>query len=187
VADDSPEDDATAAFTVVVEGLFEMHADRLRRYVFRFVRSWETAEDLVQDLFLRLLDRRQTLASVSDVEGYLYIAARNRALDHVKQQQRRVEEGVGPRKRYESPVITAHAPLVPRDPAQELLSAEIAAAVQRAVDALPPRQREVILLQWSGHSYDEIATALNISPKTVSNHLTRAIESLRGALSDLHG
>ena len=74
----------------VVERLFETHADRLRRYVYRYVRSWETAQDLVSDVFLRLWDRRHALDSVDDVEGYLYTCARNTALSHLR--QRRVEE-----------------------------------------------------------------------------------------------
>ncbi|MFZ5624128.1 MAG: sigma factor, partial [Gemmatimonadota bacterium] len=53
-----PPSDAGAA---AVERLFESHAERLRRYVFRYVRSWEVAQDLVHDLFLRLWDRREDL------------------------------------------------------------------------------------------------------------------------------
>ena len=67
------------------ERLFALYADRLHRHTFHYVRSWETAQDLVQDLFLRLWNRRGELASVADIEGYLYTAARNRALTHLRQ------------------------------------------------------------------------------------------------------
>lgn len=176
-------EEARARGATVVERLFDTHADRLRRYVYRYVRSWEEAQDLVHDLFLRLWDRRQDLDSVADLEGYLYAGARNHALTHLR--QRRVEEQW--RRRCAGPAILSEGPTLPDDPAQELVSAEISAAVQRAVDALPSRQRQVLLLQWSGSTYQQIAAALNISPKTVSNHLTNAVDHLRRTLPRIIG
>lgn len=177
-----PPSDAGAA---AVERLFESHAERLRRYVFRYVRSWEVAQDLVHDLFLRLWDRREDLGRVADLDAYLYAGARNRALTWLR--QRRIEEQW--REREASVVAGDEAAARPGrdDPVQQLLAAEIAAAVQQAVDALPSRQRQVLLLQWSGRSYEQIAAALAISPKTVSVHLTRAVEHLRRTLPRLVG
>ncbi len=172
---------AAAPGAGAVERLFDAHAERLCRYIYRYVRSRETAQDLVQDLFLRLWDKRRELESVRDLEGYLYAAARNRALTYVRQQ--RIQDRW--QRQQAAPAARADDPPPPKDPAEELVSAEIAATLQKTVDALPARQREVLLLQWSGQSYDQIAKALNISPKTVSNHLTRAVEHLRQALPRL--
>jgi RNA polymerase sigma-70 factor (family 1) len=168
-------DDEAAPF----ERLFDLYADRLHRHIFHYVRSWETAQDLVQDLFLRLWDRRRQLASVADIEGYLYTAARNRALTYLR--QTKLEE------RWQGEAAGEVPPAVARGPADDIVSAEIAAAIQRAVDSLPPRQRDALLLQWKGSSYADIASALQISPKTVAIHLTRAIKHLRQALFLLRG
>ncbi len=161
-----------------VERLFDLYADRLHRHIYHYVRSWETAQDLVQELFLRLWDRRAELDAVSDIEGYLYTAARNRALTHLR--HLRFEEEW--RRHHAGPAIVPRSTTAADDPAEQVVSAEIAAAVQRAVDALPNRQREALLLQWKGNSYAQIAAALDISPKTVAIHLTRAIRQLRRAL-----
>jgi RNA polymerase sigma-70 factor (ECF subfamily) len=72
------------------------------------------------------------------------------------------------------------------DPQEELTSQETAAAIQRAVDSLPPRQREILQLRWQRQaSYDKIAQALGISPKTVAVHISRALQHLREMLADV--
>jgi RNA polymerase sigma-70 factor (family 1) len=160
--------------------VFESYFDPLRRFVYRYVRSWDEADDLVHDLFARLWERWRDLP-VDDLKSYLYTSARNRALSHLK--HRAVEDRW--RRSHEGPVPVADGPAPPPDPERELLAAETGAAVQRAVDALPPRQREVMLRRWAGESHERIATALGISPNTVSEHITRAMARLRDTLSDL--
>ena len=72
------------------------------------------------------------------------------------------------------------------DPHQEFAANETAAAIQRAVETLPRRQREVLLLRWQRQaSYDEIAQTLGISPKTVAIHVGRAIQHLREMLAQV--
>lgn len=158
------------------ESLFADWADRLVRYVHRYVGSREEAEDLVQDLFLRLWDRRAEFRRVGDLEAYLYTCARNRAVTHLR--RRRVEA------EWRTRVVdaeTADAPAVP-DPAAPLAAAELTAALQRAIDGLPRRQREVMLRYWRGERNVDIAAALGISPKTIGVHVNRAFKQLRDVL-----
>jgi len=155
--------------------LFEAYFDRLRRYVYRYVRSWEEAEDLVLDLFTAIWIRPSGLTGIADLEGYLYTAARNRSLERL----RRLDlEG---RWRARQSAASAGTPSPPT-PDQELDARELGAAIQQALDALSPRQRQVILLQWRGTSHREIAATLGMSPKTVSVHVNRALEAFREAL-----
>ena len=161
--------------------MFRAYFDPLRWFVYRYVRSWEEAEDVVHDLFSRLWERRAELDAVGDVATYLYTAARNRALMHLR--HRSVEERWRNRQQSEGPPLPLEGPVSPMGPERELLSAEIQAAVQRAVDALAPRQKDVILRRWRGESYESIAAALDISVSTVSVHMTRALEHLRRALA----
>jgi RNA polymerase sigma-70 factor (ECF subfamily) len=72
------------------------------------------------------------------------------------------------------------------DPEQELAAKETAQAIGRAVQALPQRQQQVLLLRWQHQaSYDDIARTLGISPKTVGVHLTRGIQRLRELLAQI--
>jgi len=162
--------------------LFRAYFDPLRWFVYRYLRSWEEAEDVVHDLFSRLWERRGELESVGDVPTYLYTAARNRALMHLR--HRGVEQRWRAGQQHEGPSpMSVDAPAAPMDPEQKLLSAEVRAGLQQAVDGLAPRQKEVVLRRWRGESYETIASALNISVSTVSVHMTRALAHLRGALS----
>lgn len=153
--------------------LFGSYADRLLRYVRRYVLSTEAAEDVVQDLFLSVWDRRRELNQVRDLESYLYNAARNRALSHLR--RRRVEAQWREREGKAAEAEPMNSP----DPMQPMAAAEMAAALQRAIDALPGRQREVMLRFWRGERNVEIAVALGISPKTIGVHLDRALRKLR--------
>lgn len=158
--------------------LFQTHYDVLCRYVYRYVRSRAIAEELVSDVFLRVWIQRQRWEVRGCVRAYLYGAARNLAIDHLRRarvEQRSVEA------RGNDPRTGASWYEVEAD--DRLAAEELAAAMQRVVDALPPRPRQVFLLRWQRHLTNaQISTALGIAVKTVEMHMTRALEALRAAL-----
>ncbi len=158
-------------------GLFDAHYEELCRFVYRYVGSVEDAREIVQEVFLRLWQQRDELDAARHRRAYLYAIARNLALDVLR--HRRVVRRYTPAP--DPPATTPTAP----DPGQGLLAEEALEVIQRAVDALPPRQRTIVLLRWrEQRSYEEIAAALGISPKTVTNHVTRAFNQLRKQLAD---
>lgn len=160
------------------ERLFHEHLNPLTRFVYSYVKSWDVAEDLVHDVFLQLWLRHRTLEPVRDFAAYLYTIARYDALDYLR------HDGIEARHRaaptYQVDVI------LPASPEHELLASEVTAVLQRAVDSLPERQRDAVLLRWTRQaSYQEIAATLGISPKTVDAHLQRAMARLRKILPRL--
>lgn len=136
---------------------------------------------MVHDVFLRLWVGRGELSSITDPSAYLYTASRNRCVSRLKHLSHENRFRTAESTRQHD---TSGEPLTPE---RALARGEIAAALQRALDELTPRQREAILLQWRGRTYDEIGAALGISPKTVSVHLSRAFETMRELLAPLHG
>jgi RNA polymerase sigma-70 factor (family 1) len=155
--------------------LFDTYFEKLYRYALRYLRSAEEANDLVHDVFLQMWRHRQRIGLERDLRTYLYATTRNHALDRLK--RRKVEDRFLEREQGSVPQEGADA---------ELESRELAATIQRAIDTLPPRQREVLRLRWQQHlTYEEIAKALNISPKTVAIHLSRGLQHLREALPDI--
>lgn len=166
----------------IFKRLFEAYFDRLFRYAYRYLESADEAQDLVHDIFLTVWRQRRSIGLQRDLRTYLYVTTRNRALDRLR---RRKVEARYHRRRAAAEAAEPEAELAP-DPAAELESRERAAAIQQAIDALPARQREVLRLRWEAHlSYNEVAEALGISPKTVAVHLTRALAQLRQALPGL--
>ncbi|HTC24178.1 MAG TPA: RNA polymerase sigma-70 factor [Gemmatimonadales bacterium] len=161
--------------------LFHHHFAPLYRFVYRYVHSAETAKDLVHEAFLLLWRQRaQVSLDSTSAKSYLFTIARYRALDYLRR-RRREEQW---QRRYADPIMADGEPALATDPYQELAASETAAAIRHAVDTLPRRQREVLLLRWQRQaSYDEIAETLGISPKTVAIHVGRAIQRLRELLA----
>lgn len=180
---DGREDGADEQTAVAFQHLFEHHFAELYRFAYRYVRSAETAKDLVHEAFLRLWQQRaQVDLSGLTARSYLYTIVRYQALDHLR--RRRVEERW--QREYVAPRVTHQGTASVPDPDQELTNKEIAAAIHHAVDALPHRQRQVIQLRWQQQaSYDQIAVTLGISVKTVGTHMGRAIQRLREILAQV--
>lgn len=164
--------------------LFEQHAAELYRFAYRYVRSSEQAKDLVHEAFLRLWRQRSHVdLAGATARSYLHTIVRYQALDHLR--RRRIEDRW--RQEYATPAMVEQgAALAPGDPDQDLNAKEIAGAIGRAVEALPQRQQQVLLLRWQHHaSYEEIAATLGISPKTVGVHVARGIQRLRELLTQI--
>ncbi len=155
--------------------VFDAYLNPLCWYAYGFVKSRETARDVVHDVFLTLWHHRARLASVRNLEAYLYTMVRRDALDHLKHEN--VEARW--RARHEGPAAIAEDHIAPGGTDQRAVGHEIESAVLRAIAALPRRQREVLTRRWNQESSEEIAAALGIALKTVETHFHRAVERLR--------
>jgi RNA polymerase sigma-70 factor (ECF subfamily) len=161
------------------EAVFRAYAMRLCTYAYRYVRSRETAVELVQDVFFRIWQTRERWTIDESLPAYLFRATRNRALDAIK--HRKVE------RRWEARAAREYELGDARFAAaidEALERGDLTAALERAVRVLPERRRLVFVLRWrEGMSYDEIATLMGISTKTVENQMTRALQMLRSELA----
>jgi RNA polymerase sigma-70 factor (ECF subfamily) len=180
--DDNQNEALDAEAGLAFRQLFEQLFAELYRFAYRYVRSGEVAKDLVHEAFLRLWRQRsQVDLAGRSARSYLYTIVRYQALDHLR--HIRVEDRW--RQEYVTPIMADQgAALAPGDPDQELTAKEIRGAIGKAVNALPRRQQQVLLLRWQHQaSYEEIAETLGISPKTVAVHIARAIQRLRELLA----
>jgi RNA polymerase sigma-70 factor (ECF subfamily) len=165
-----------AAFNEIAE----RHGCALRATARRVVKCPETAAEVVQEVLFRLWRDREALAIREHLGAYLSRAVRNRALDHLKRQ--RVESRWRERMLLEA--TREHASRLTEASSEEALDAPWDGAVQRALERLPSKRRQAILLRWrDGLSYQEIAAALGVSAKTVENQIGRGLKSLRAALT----
>ncbi len=158
------------------EALFRRYYEELCLFCLQYVRDPEVAEDLVQDLFVRIWEQRNTLNPQGSSRGYLFAATRNRALNYLKHKQ--VEQN-----------WTAEATQVPPGesdrPDENLQYNETIDAFEKALNALPEGQRTVFLLSRRHDlTYAEIASLLGISVKTVETQMGRALRRLREDFSD---
>lgn len=156
------------------DAIFRAHYPSLVGVAERIVGERAVAEEVAQDVMLELWRLRETAASEDSARAYLFRAARNRALNHVRHERMKVR--TAPFAAGET-VTQAEGP-------SRLAEAEIEAAVREAVASLPERCREVFeLSRGQGLRYAEIATALGISVKTVEAQMGKALRVLRERLA----
>jgi RNA polymerase sigma-70 factor (family 1) len=161
------------------EALFRAYVDPLCSFAYSYTESRPAAQEIVQDLFCRLWERRDTLDVPRNVNAYLYGAVRNRAINHLR--TRHVERALQRRMLRAEEAQQGARESVPAE--DELNAQELAAAVERAVGEMTVRCREVFTLTRDQHlSYAEVAAVLHISPKTVEIHMGRALAFLRQRL-----
>ncbi|HJU88683.1 MAG TPA: RNA polymerase sigma-70 factor [Gemmatimonadaceae bacterium] len=167
----------------VFEGIFRAHYGSLCAFANTLVRSRETAEEVVQNVFLNIWTQRDHWEVRGSVRAYLFGAVRNQALNQIKrgQLERSWAEDSG-----DEGVLELHGSIP--DPAALVEAEEMAAVVREAIDRLPPRARMAVQLRWEGQlKYSEIAEVMGISVKGVENQLSRALEALRRLLGDRGG
>ncbi len=143
----------------------------LLRFFGRRTGSAAVAEELTQDLFLRLL-RRPDLFDLDNVEGYIFETASNLARDRARREAAR---GGGAHVELEPDALGGDEP----DPEQIVDGRRRLEAVLAAVEALPPRARDVLVLRrFEGLSYAQIAARLGITVSAVEKRMAKALGEL---------
>ena len=157
------------------EGVYRSYVVALCELAYSYVRSRDTAEDVVQDLFTWLWANRHEFRPKHGLRAYLFGAVRNRSLNALR------GEATASRT---SATLSFAAAAVSEAADAELMASDLEAAIQSTVEAMPPRCREVfLLLRTQALTYAEVAVILGISPKTIEVHMGRALAILRARLS----
>jgi RNA polymerase sigma-70 factor, ECF subfamily len=159
----------------VFQQIFDTYYEPLCRYCIQRIANQEDAEEIVQDIFVKLWTKRQELQIDLSLRAYLYRTALNRIInygDHLKI-----------RKIHHDYVLSGSNSIA--NQSDELLKQEIQLLAAEAVNAMPEKRREVYLLsRHDGLKYNEIAQRLDVSVKTVEAHLSKALEQMRVYLKD---
>jgi RNA polymerase sigma-70 factor (ECF subfamily) len=154
------------AFTV----LFNRYWDNIYGAAFALTKSREMAEDVVQEIFGRIWQKREALAAIDNFSDYLFILARNYIFSEFEKLRVR-QEHVSRLQRYFE--------RREQNPEHLLLAKEGTALIERAIAQLSPQQQQVFRLsRQEGHTHKEIAALMGISVHTVRNHMIRALQSL---------
>lgn len=159
-----------------LEELFRSHYAGMCVFVRRFVFAPDIAEELVQDVFFKLWSKRETLSEIDALRTYLFRAARNTALNHLR--RKKLENA------WEEQEAARGEPTTSGGTDDDAAAGEVSVAVNAAIGKLPTRCREIFLMsREGGMTYGEIAHALGISIKTVETQMGRALKSLRLSLA----
>lgn len=169
-------------FVQVADGDTESFTRLLDRYqsnifglALAYLKNFHKAQDIVQDVFMVVWERRHDLSSMENPEGFLYTVARHKIISEFRKrhpevldrlEQMRADTGMSADRRFED--------------------SQIYQLVQSAVEKLPLQQKKVfVLAKREGLSYDAIALQLGISRETVKVHMVKALSYLRSFMRNL--
>lgn len=156
--------------------VFDRYAKRLYRFSMGYLKSAENAEEIVQEVFLKIWNNREELIVQKSFDSYLFTIAKNGILNTI-------------RKSKSEQAYLSYAKLYPGKNVlldQELDFKELEKAYQEAIAQLSPRRKEIFLLsREQSLSNAEIAKRMNISVKTVENQMTSALAEIRKNLRSL--
>ena len=160
--------------------LFDEHWQNIYGVAYMLTKSRPMAEDMIQEIFMKLWIKRKQLPKVENFRNYLFIVARNHIFNELK-------------KRSTDILFTNHLVEYFGDtketPEKKLLQKEAEQIIGGIVERLPQQQKMIYRLsREEGLSRHEMADRLGITPNTVRNHLARALEMIRHELQrDVNG
>jgi RNA polymerase sigma-70 factor (family 1) len=153
------------------EDLYRLFFARLYNFAMLYVHKKEIAEEVVNDVMMKVWNKRETLNTIQNLETYLFVAVRNQSLNYLAQYSNyhiALEPGNG-----RGEIISLN------DPEKELEWKEIHFRLNQAIEQLPDQCRTVFrLIKEEGFRYKQVAEILSISPRTVETQLFRAIKKL---------
>jgi len=166
------------------DDLYRTFYSRLFNFSKSYLRDTVVAENMVQDAFLLLWEKRETLSSNSNIRAWLLTVVKNNILNHIERQKRQTKIESIYTERINRELDLRVSSLKDCDP-EYLFSAEVTEIIRKALASLPARCREVITMsRFDEMSNKEIAEKLNISVKGVEYHITNALKKLRSELKD---
>jgi len=158
------------------EILFMQHYEPLCNFVFGILKDYDASEDVIQELFVKFWEKRNVLPDDLSIKAYMYRAARNMALNHLKHFDIKKEFNI-----FNKASISDTEQCVD-NPAE---TSELQEMIFQAVNELPTERKKIFLMsREDGLKYKEIAAELNISVKTVENQMGKALSTLRTELSE---
>lgn len=151
--------------------VYECFAGRLYGNLLKFVKSEETAKDLLQEVFLKIWEKRVQIDPTKSFSSYLFQIAENLAYDFFRKAARDKKLQIQ---------LVAHATEAYTHIEEMLITKEYNDLLQEAIDALPPRRRQIFrLCKMDGKSYEEVARQLKLSTSTISDHIVKGTLFIR--------
>ena len=151
--------------------LFERYSDNIYGVAMAYTKSADAAEEIVQDVFVKIWMNRNKLLQVERFDDYLFIVARNYILNYLRNNKKNKQFTTQLFDHFGEHTIT---------PEDEFLVKESQKLIEQAVAALPPQQQMVYeLRRRQDLSLEDIAGQMNISRNTARNHLNQALKQIK--------
>ncbi|MFA5328468.1 MAG: RNA polymerase sigma-70 factor [Prolixibacteraceae bacterium] len=154
--------------------LFDHHFADLCNFLMIYLHSKELSEEIALEIFTYVWEKRETLHIKATFKSFLFASAKNKAISLYRKEQKAIFTSFDTTQTID-----------PEDSGsdQPMEANELRALIERAIDKLPEKSRQIYKLAWEENlSHKEIAKKLGIAPKTVENHVGIALRKLRESL-----
>ncbi len=156
--------------------LYLLFGKKLIQFSVSLVRSKEIAEEVVEDVFVKLWSNRSQITEIENITVYLYVAVKNRSLNSLSQKAHQL---IAAPFDYLDTVLDEFAP----DPYNIMITTEMMADMHHAIEDLPPRCKMIFkLVREDGLKYKEVGDILNISVNTIDAQMAIAVRKICQAL-----
>ena len=160
------------------DAIFRMYGKRLYYFALGYLKSKPEAEEVVQEVFLKIWKNREGLNPELSFKAYLFKIAFN----HIQELFLKLAN----ERKYLNQLVESSVSFT-NEMDERINYQSLLELVDGLIHQLPARQRQVFILRKKeGKSLNEIAEELNISPKTVENHITEAMKKIKEGLSEEH-
>ncbi len=154
--------------------LFEITYDGLFGFSRSIVRDSQAAHDVLQDVYLKLWQIRESVDPDRSLKSLLYQMVRNYSLNHERQKKTRSTESID---------TSLVEPAAPGNIEDDVHTSTLSGRIHSWIADMPDRRREAFVLsRFEGLSHEEIARVMNLTPRTVNNHIVLALTDLRSRL-----
>ena len=168
------------------EKLMTKYYKPLLNFIYRFVANADTAEDLTQEVFIKVYKSASTYRPAAKFQTWLYQIARNASLNELRRTKRRTVSLDETFDTEDGETTRQIADPKAADPSREMTEHETAALIKEAINSLPENQKTAVLLRrYEDMSYEDIAKTMNCSLEAVKSLLSRAKENLKEKLKNL--
>src|SRR5690606_37678050 len=158
--------------------LFKRYHAKLVSFALCYLPSFEEAEDVVSEVFVKLLTRQEQLKDIDNFEAYIYFSVKNQSLNRVKKNKRR--DWLFSPMDFDDVRTGEYL-----QPLNQLLHKELREEMIRLVERLPHKRGLVFkMIKDDDLKISEVAKLLNIADKTVKKHLELAVKDLRQGITD---
>lgn len=158
--------------------LFRLYRDRVYSYLLKITKSKSIAEEATLDIFMKIWNGRALLPEIRNFDAFLYRILQNSAIDYLRKAKRN--------RLQQMEIWTDMENLLTAPQADEkILHTEIETTIRKVIDRLSPQRRQAFYLSREEDlSYDQIAHKMNLSRNTVRNHVSAALDFIRGNLDN---
>jgi len=157
------------------ETLYRVYFRKIYAYALNFVKSTELAEDIAQDVFIKVWENRASMRGVRSFKAFIFTICKNATLTLLSRAARetRIKD-----------LILSGANRFYFDAEQHSHTTEYRELLEKAILQLPPKRQQIFrLCKLEGKSYDEVAEKLQISPGTINDHIVKATRQIRAFFS----